>query len=76
MEFGDFRRAAVERYCCNVICGAPAFVKVKGLREREGERDREVYCLRQKSLPTIINDCITIKVWMDVYRPVIMTLSF
>ena len=34
LGFGDFLRAAedVERYCCNVICGASTTVKVKGLR--------------------------------------------
>ena len=34
MEFGDSLRAAEdrERYCCNVICGAPTIIKVKGLR--------------------------------------------
>ena len=38
MEFGDSLRAAEdtpgkrERYCCNVICGAPTTSKVKGLR--------------------------------------------
>ena len=32
--FGDSLRAAEdrERYCCNVICGAPMTSKVKGLR--------------------------------------------
>ena len=36
MGFGDSLRAAkdgrMERYCCNVICGAPTTSKVKGLR--------------------------------------------
>ena len=38
MGFGDSMRAAedgrVERYCCNVICGAPTTSKVKGLEMR------------------------------------------
>ena len=37
MGFGDSLRAAekkgrVERYCCNVICGAPTTSEVKELR--------------------------------------------
>ena len=37
MGFGDSMRAAedmgrAERYCCNVICGAPTTSEVKGLR--------------------------------------------
>ena len=36
MGFGDSLGAAgagrMERYCCNVICGAPRTSKVKGLR--------------------------------------------
>ena len=34
MEFGDSLRAAKdrERYCCNVICGAPTTVMVERLR--------------------------------------------
>ena len=37
MEFRDSLRAAEDRegYCCNVICGAPTTVKVKGLRGNE-----------------------------------------
>ena len=39
MEFGDSLRAAgqgmVERYCCNVICGAPTTSEIKGLRRDE-----------------------------------------
>ena len=38
MWFGDSLRAAedgrMERYCCNVICGAPTTSNVKGQRER------------------------------------------
>ena len=30
---GSERQGKVERYCCNVICGAPMIVKVKGLRD-------------------------------------------
>ena len=26
------RQGKVERYCCNVVCGAPTTLKVKGLR--------------------------------------------
>ena len=29
---GSGRQGRMERYCCNVICGAPTTVKVKGLR--------------------------------------------
>ena len=29
---GSGRQGRVERYCCNVICGAPTTSKVKGLR--------------------------------------------
>ena len=32
MVFGDSLRAAEERYCCNVIYGAPTTSKVKGLK--------------------------------------------
>ena len=29
---GSRRQGRLERYCCNVICGAPTTSKVKGLR--------------------------------------------
>ena len=29
---GSGRQGRVERYCCNVICGAPSISEVKGLR--------------------------------------------
>ena len=32
---GSGRQGRVERYCCNVICGAPTTSKVKGLRRDE-----------------------------------------
>ena len=42
MGFGDSLRAAeqgrLERYCCNVICGAPTTSKVNGLRDRDEMR--------------------------------------
>ena len=31
---GSGRQGRVERYCCNVICGAPTTSKVKGLFQR------------------------------------------
>ena len=39
MGFGDSLRAAEdrERYCCNIICGAPTTSEVKGLRWDERE---------------------------------------
>ena len=33
IAWGQQRQGKVEMYCCNVICGAPITVKVKGLRD-------------------------------------------
>ena len=40
-------RGKVERYCCNVICGAPTNFKVKGLRS---DKLRTKNCLRSACL--------------------------
>ena len=34
---GSRRQGRVERYCCNVICGAPMTSEVKGLRDEREE---------------------------------------
>ena len=46
---GSGRQGRVERYCCNVICGAPTTSEVKGQRRDEKMRSYRIahFCLFQ-----------------------------
>ena len=38
---GSGRQGRVERYCCNVICGASTFFEVMGLRSDEMKEHKD-----------------------------------
>ena len=42
---GSGRRGRVERYCCNVICGAPMTAEVEGLRDELTKLIKALSCL-------------------------------
>ena len=57
---GGRRQRKVEKYCCNVICGAPTTVKVKGLTyEEEVFRLLQIhYCSTVNYSVVLLNICV------------------